>query len=97
MSDDFYKFENTPHGRRVIQWRKDNESKLLTQEQVDALPEGTTVELIWSGGNGPHTECVEKRNGKTVVCGRFQDGTERYCHYVDFVGNERFNTQVILK
>lgn len=26
----------------------------LTQEQVNALPEGTAVIVTWSGGNGPH-------------------------------------------
>lgn len=29
-------------------------SDALTQEQVDALPEGAEVVVTWSGGNGPH-------------------------------------------
>lgn len=26
----------------------------LTQDEVDGLPPGSLVEVIWSGGNGPH-------------------------------------------
>ena len=32
----------------------DEQSMLLTQEQVDALPDGTQVFVKWAGGNGPH-------------------------------------------
>lgn len=28
-------------------------ARLLTQSEVDALPEGTRVLIKWSGGNGP--------------------------------------------
>jgi hypothetical protein len=29
------------------------DSELLTQEEVDALPDGAEVIITWSGGNGP--------------------------------------------
>ena len=36
---------------------------LLSQEDVDALPDGTLVEIIWHGGNGPHRYEVHHRHG----------------------------------
>lgn len=27
---------------------------VLTAEQIEELPEGTPISVIWSGGNGPH-------------------------------------------
>ncbi len=27
---------------------------MLTKEEVKALPSGTDITIIWSGGNGPH-------------------------------------------
>lgn len=38
----------------------EEDRRLLTQEQVDALPEGTRVMVKWSGGNGPHEYRVGK-------------------------------------
>ena len=32
---------------------EDEEARLLSQEEVDALPEGIPVMIKWSGGNGP--------------------------------------------
>lgn len=40
---------------------------LLTQEQVDALPEGADVFIIWSGGNGPHKYFIKKWFGRSVA------------------------------
>lgn len=33
--------------------------KFLTQKQVDKLPYGSIIEIVWSGGNGPHKYTVE--------------------------------------
>lgn len=38
-------------------------NKALTQEEVDALPDGTKVLITWSGGNGPHEYEVVQKNG----------------------------------
>lgn len=40
---------------------------LLTQAEVDALPDGTVVELIWHGGNGPHRYEVRHLDGKAYA------------------------------
>lgn len=37
--------------------------KLLTQDEVDAIPEGTKVVITWSGGNGPFEYTIEKVRG----------------------------------
>jgi hypothetical protein len=42
-------------------------SDLLSQAEVDALAEGTIVEVIWSGGNGPCTYEVGIRDGKAYA------------------------------
>lgn len=31
----------------------DEQARLLTQEQVDSLPDGAEIYVKWSGGNGP--------------------------------------------
>ena len=38
----------------------EEDARLLTQEQVDALPEGTCVMIKWNGGNGPHQYRIGK-------------------------------------
>lgn len=41
------------------------QARLLTQEQVDVLPEETKIMVKWCGGNGPHLYKAAHRNGKT--------------------------------
>lgn len=41
-------------------------NRVLTQTEVDALPDGTMIEVTWSGGNGPHIYTAEHR-GKYVA------------------------------
>ncbi len=41
-------------------------SKLLTQEEVDRLPNGARVQIVWSGGNGPHAYTIQ-RKGLAVI------------------------------
>ena len=40
---------------------------LLTQEEVDALPDKTIVEIIWAGGNGPHRYEIRHWDDKTYA------------------------------
>ena len=69
---------------------KKEQARLLTQEQVDALPEGSRIMVKWNGGNGPHEYIVRKREGESYACMTaneeirsdfrlFPVGTER-CH-----------------
>lgn len=32
----------------------------LTQQEAEALPEGTKVRVTWSGGNGPHWYFIDR-------------------------------------
>lgn len=79
------------------------EEVLLTQEEVDALPDNTVVWIIWSGGNGP-----SKRKISAPVSGGVK--WDKKCavdnvtgkHNVkggmlDFVGKEKYHTWVWLE
>jgi len=44
---------------------------LITQEQFDALDDGTVVTIIWCGGNGPHDYVVKKDEHGNNRCGGF--------------------------
>lgn len=39
-------------------------SKYLTESEVNNLPDGTIVEITWSGGNGPHKYRIATRHGE---------------------------------
>ena len=61
----------------------------LTQAQVDALPEGTEVEVIWSGGNGPHRYLLvrdERGRSYVVALGEDPHGRMRYYNPLDNIG-----------
>ena len=69
----------------------------LTGDEVAALPDGTPVIVIWSGGNGPHEYVI------TVdVCERryacaprdIDNDRMRYYNPFTFVGQERYHTRV---
>lgn len=68
---------------------------MLSEDDLDALPEGTPITVIWSGGNGPHGYLLHN-------CGEYGlyaapvDGNENLKHYnpLTFVGTERFLTRV---
>lgn len=52
----------------------------LTQEQVDALEVGARVEVVWSGGNGPHEYVISEHwGGRACVDNPYKDP-------LDFVG-----------
>lgn len=61
---------------------------LLTQEQVNNLPDGAMVIIKWSGGNGPYLYTRTTRYG-SPYCPETQHG-------IDFVGKEKYHTQVFL-
>jgi hypothetical protein len=73
----------------------------LSAEDVERLPEGSRVVVIWSGGNGPH-ECViavdEGGQRYTVSPERANDLDDRMRWYnpLHFVGGERYHTRVWL-
>ena len=58
-----------------------DEKTYLTQEEVDALPIGTQIEVVWTGGNGPHIYTIDGKFGKHNYC---NGGVSR--GYLDFVG-----------
>lgn len=71
----------------------------LTEDQVGELPNGTEVEITWSGGNGPHRYRIEQS-----VYGTFwrYDGlsdeqwknVKLHQDVISFVGSERYHTRV---
>lgn len=73
---------------------------MLTQEEVEALPEGTPITVIWSGGNGPANYTVT-HSPMGVVCARHQSDPPDYYDFVGrrltFVGSERWHTRVWLR
>jgi hypothetical protein len=76
-------------------------SEPLSVEDVEHLPEGARVVVIWSGGNGPHEYViVVGLYGQRYAVGlRFAyDPNDRMRWYnpLTFVGVERFHTRVWL-
>ena len=75
------------------------EGEPLPAEDVERLPEGARVVVIWSGGNGPH-ECViaggEGGQRYTVAPELADDPNHRMRWYnpLTFVGGERYHTRV---
>jgi hypothetical protein len=74
----------------------DEQARLLTQEEVDALPEDTEVMVKWTGGNGPHRYKIARRNGTTfaelITCTAVCGGDRRLVA----VGNDRCHDRVFL-
>jgi hypothetical protein len=64
-------------------------ARLLTQQEVDALPDGTRVFVKWSGGNGPHLYETVRLRGQMCVQNLYRDPLR-------FVGKEPFHTRVFL-
>jgi hypothetical protein len=74
-----------------------NSTEWLTQEQVDQLPDGTIVEITWSGGNGPHRYTTELVGYWVYAVSHHPNGrTYRVQDPISFVGSERFHTRVRL-
>jgi len=69
---------------------------MLTQEELDALPPGTLITVVWSGGNGPFEYVVAKKWGRTYAA-FIRRGVLHLVAELDFVGPERPHTMVWLK
>jgi molybdopterin biosynthesis enzyme MoaB len=71
----------------------------LTAEEVEALPEGTPVVIIWSGGNGPHRYRITVDDYGRRYADAYGEGIGeqfRWYNPLRFVGQERFHTRVWL-
>lgn len=66
----------------------------LTQDEVDALPDGSRVEVIWSGGNGPYKYVILHFDG-TIYAASHTAGT-LVGHVLKFIGKKPFHTRVKL-
>jgi hypothetical protein len=80
-----------------VSWRKRYAAELLTQEQVNKLPTGTIVEIIWSGCNNPYQYVVQRdeKHG-CVFAWTDRDPDRQMRHQITIVGSERYQTQVRL-
>lgn len=70
--------------------------KYLTQEEVDALPEGAEVIITWSGGNGPHKYIIGKYCGESYTTFFASDEKRHLGNRIDFVGGRKPFTMVSL-
>jgi len=68
-------------------------NKFLTQEEVNNLKDGTEVNILWAGGNGPGKYFIKNLNGVTYTLD-FMGIIMK--DPVDFVGKERYHTNVWL-
>lgn len=70
----------------------------LAWDEICALPAGTEVEVVWSGGNGPHRYRIVHRDGPYLVRMREDlHGPMRYYNPLsDFVGTHPPRTEVRL-
>lgn len=68
----------------------------LAHDEVRALIEPTPIIVTWSGGNGPHPyTLITDPEGRQYAAPRGDEhGRLRYCNPLEFVGQERFHTQV---
>lgn len=71
----------------------------LSAEEVERLPEGARVVVIWSGGNGPHEYviAVDERGERYTVSVQYADDPNhrmRWYNPLTFVGVERYHTRV---
>ena len=78
-------------------WRKSYAAELLTQQQVNNLPSGAIVEIIWSGGNSPNQYFVQRdeKHGRVFAWteGEIDHQMRRQ---ITVVGSEGYLTQVRL-
>lgn len=69
----------------------------LTNEEVQELPEGQPIEVVWSGGNGPARYVITKDDyGRPYAWVKDLDktGNLRFYNALTFVGTARFHTRV---
>lgn len=66
---------------------------ILDESALAETPEGAEIEVIWSGGNGPHRYRLHHDAwGSYAVT----DGRPPTCSALEFVGVKRFHTRVRL-
>ena len=68
----------------------------LPADDVECLPEGARVRVIWSGGNGPHDYviAVDERGQRYAAMNDDPDDRLRWYNPLTFVGVERYHTRV---
>lgn len=71
----------------IRQLTPEEDARLLSQEQVDALAEGTRVMIKWSGGNGPHEYRVKNFHGLAHTLDESPAGSQ-LMHPITFVSNQ---------
>lgn len=74
-------------------------SEPLTPDEIDALPDGTEVEILWSGGNGPHRYLLVKdERGRSYALSPHEDphGPMRYYNPLGSFVGPRPRTEVRL-
>lgn len=67
----------------------DEKARLLTQEEVNDLPDGTNVMIQWAGGNGPHKYAL--RVSEHVEC-PYVGGGREYVGVVNYVSDDPEST-----
>ena len=70
-------------------------SDVLSEAEIMALPDSTVVEVIWSGGNGPHHyEMATDKYGNRFIASSYltrQREVRVWIDYVDVPGGARFS------
>lgn len=72
------------------------QARLLTRDQVDALADGTTIMVKWSGGNGPHRYFLRKWNGRLYGAVRLDEDPLSFDGELLGIGTERCHDRVFL-
>jgi len=67
---------------------------MLTQDEVDSLPEGTEVMVLWEGGNGAHKYRIVKWHDLTYAETDFSSANCK--HLLNRVGITKWSTRVWL-
>ena len=78
------------------EWRKNYAAELLTQQQVNGLPDGAEVEIIWCGGNGPHQYFSRRQKGSPNPLAWTHQPVAIPVADITCVGSDRYHTQVRL-
>lgn len=74
----------------------DRVGELLTQAQVNNLPDGAEIVVIWAGGNGPHRYSVERGGEAAEPFAITNDGDGADGLRLTKVGREKNQTMVWL-
>jgi hypothetical protein len=78
-------------------WRKRYAAELLTQEQVNKLPSGAIVEIIWSHADSPFQYVVQRDEKHGRVFAFIEGEIDRQVRQqITVVGSESYHTQVRL-